>query len=64
MVGFLSQMNKAVETGLKASGQIEGGGNHRNVHVDQVIILPMPPVARPAPRSIDCKAVSVEPEDA
>jgi hypothetical protein len=41
-VGFLSQMNKAVETGLKATGQIEGGSQKSGVHIDQVLILPLP----------------------
>ena len=46
-MGFLSAMNKAVETGMKASGMIEGGRTSTQVSVDQVIVLPLPPAPKP-----------------
>jgi hypothetical protein len=39
-IGFLSQMNKAVESGLKMTGQIEGGRGELNVVIEQLVVLP------------------------
>jgi hypothetical protein len=49
-IGFLSQMNKAVETGMTMTGQIEGGRGVANVTVvEQILVLPRPE-PRPTPR--------------
>jgi hypothetical protein len=46
---FLAVASKAVELGLKASGQIEGGRGAGQVTIDQVIVLPM---GRPQQREV------------
>jgi hypothetical protein len=51
-IGFLSQMNKAVETGMKMTGQIDGGRGTTNVTVEQLVVLPRPE-PRPTPRIIE-----------
>jgi hypothetical protein len=42
-IGFLSQMNKAVESGLKMTGRIQGGGTTNvSFKVEQLVVLPQP----------------------
>jgi hypothetical protein len=41
-VGYLGALNKSIELGLKACGQIEGGRGVTNVTVEQLLFLPQP----------------------
>ena len=47
-VGYLGALNKSVELGLKACGQIEGGRGTTNVTVEQLVVLPQSAIALPA----------------
>ena len=58
-IGFLSQMNKAVETGMKMTGQIEGGRGTTNVTIEQLVVLPH--VAIPTPVAIDETVIDLKP---
>ena len=60
-VGYLGALNKSIELGLKACGQIEGGRT-TNVTVEQIVILPqsgMPAI--PAPVVVDETAIELKP---
>jgi hypothetical protein len=39
-IGFLGQMNKSIELGLKSAGVIEGARGPASVNIEQVILLP------------------------
>ena len=58
-IGFLSQMNKAVETGMKMTGQIEGGRGTTNVTIEQLVVLPHS--ALPTPVAMDETVIDLKP---
>jgi hypothetical protein len=59
-IGFLSQMNKAVESGLKMTGRIEGGRGELNLRIEQLIVLPAISTATQRPLS-DLPTVDLTP---
>jgi hypothetical protein len=59
-VGYLGALNKSVELGLKASGQIEGGRGTTNVTVEQLVVLTQSAVPTQVV-AVDATAIELKP---
>ena len=61
-IGFIAQMSKATELGLKAIGKLDGGlGQHGSLKNFSVIIMPM---AKPIPEAKSTVVEIAPPKDA